>query len=185
MADGTVNPQDLDDEYVRKHARRGEEWDQARRRLINEVAERYSQLPGCVNCSHGAGCVEEARAAHALTGLATCLGPDEKWPAEALEPELFKEALAQHQHRTEDLAAIARGHVHSLLVHMRNQDYPINAFMVSRELKGYLQSCRDLGLFGRDELMKLEMDLHESAQKAREAFIKQFRENNQSALPWR
>ncbi|HCE7248188.1 TPA: hypothetical protein NHR53_006114 [Pseudomonas aeruginosa] len=130
-ADGKVNPQDLDDEYVRKHARPGEEWDQA------------------------------------------------------LEPELFKEALAQHQHRTEDLAAIARGHVHSLLVHMRNQDYPINAFMVSRELKGYLQSCRDLGLFGRDELMKLEMDLHESAQKAREAFIRQFRENDQSALPWR
>ncbi|OBY18943.1 hypothetical protein A8O37_30795 [Pseudomonas aeruginosa] len=75
--------------------------------------------------------------------------------------------------------------MHSLLVHMRNQDYPINAFMVSRELKGYLQSCRDLGLFGRDELMKLEMDLHESAQKAREAFIRQFRENDQSALPWR
>lgn len=55
MAAGKVNPQDLDDEYVRKHARPGEEWDQARRRLNNEVAERYSQLPGCVTCSHGAG----------------------------------------------------------------------------------------------------------------------------------
>lgn len=175
----------LDDEFVRKHARPGENWDQARSRLNGEVAERFFQLPGCVICSVDSSSVEEARSKHGSAGIHTCRGLDEGWPAVAIEPEQFMKAIAQHQHRTEDLSAIARNRVNDLLHSLRIQNYPINAYMVSRVLDGYLQSCSDLGLFDNDELYTYKKEMHELSQKAREAFIKQFRENDQSALPWR
>lgn len=175
-----LGPKPLDDAYVRKHARPGETWDEARNRLEGEVYQRYTELPGCVECAQQANGVEHAEYLHRF---GQCLG--NKWPEAALSAELFNAAKAQHLHRKRDLAAIARGNIRAMLAHIDAQMYPINALMQAVKVVGYLQSCRHLDLFENSEQCDFDLAAFAAEERARKAFKQQYEQHDPEALPWR
>lgn len=175
-------PKTLDDAYVSKHAHPGEDWVQARKRLDSEVAQRYCQLPACPVCAAQANGVEHAAYLH---GLGMCAAGLEAWPSAALSPLLFDAAQAQSAQHNKALAAIARGQVQGRLAHIKAQEYPVNALMAAHEAQGYLKACADLGLFEWAELVPMQQEVTAEEQRARSAFMAQYRERHPDALPWR
>ncbi|KSQ21697.1 hypothetical protein APB26_32470 [Pseudomonas aeruginosa] len=172
----------LDDEYVRKHALPGEDWEQARRRLTGIVSKRFTELPACVRCSSEADSVVDARERHTLR---ICMGQGEAWPAEALDQSKAAEAHAAYKHRTDDLAAIVRNRVRGAVALLNASEYPINAVMAASKAQGYLQLASDLELLERSEYISLSEQVYQVEANARYEFIKQYRANDQSAVPWR
>lgn len=172
----------LDDEYVKKHALPGEDWEQARRRLTGVVSKRYSELPACTRCSSEVISVPEARERHTLR---ICLGQGEAWPVEALEQSKAAEAHAAYKHRTDDLAAIVRNRVRAATALLHESDHPINTVMAASKAQGYLQLAADLELLERSEYISLTEQVYQVEANARYEFIKQYRANDQSAVPWR
>ncbi|EMG2117383.1 hypothetical protein IPC1147_32935 [Pseudomonas aeruginosa] len=172
----------LDDEYVRKHALPGEDWEQARRRLTGIVSKRFTELPACVRCSSEADSVVDARERHALR---TCLGQGEAWPVEALDQSKAAEAHAAFKHRTEDLAAIVRNRVRGAVALLSGSEYPINTVMAASKAQGYLQLAADLELLERSEYISLSEQVYQVEAKARYDFILQYRSSDPTALPWR
>lgn len=169
----------IDDEYVRKHARPGEDWDQARRRVEGEVYERASQLPGCVLCAEQSLSVEEAQSRHEL---GVC-GHGDELPAAAFDPALFNETVAQYQSRHADLASIAQGNFDLLMLNADRQTYAVNKLMILNQAEGYLQACTDLNLFDWEQLQEMRIRVGQAEIAPRKEFIAQV--NNPDILPWR
>lgn len=128
-------PSDLDEDYVRKHARPGEDWGQARSRLEGVVASRYRKLPVCAVCAAGAGSLEIAVQRHSLGMCAASLS---EWPAAALSQRMFDAAHEQSAKHTSALEAIARANIQSRLHHIQAQTHPINAIRAACGAGGYI-----------------------------------------------
>lgn len=175
-------PSDLDEDYVRKHARPGEDWGQARSRLEGVVASRYRNLPVCAVCAAGAGSLEIAVQRHSLGMCAASLS---EWPAAALSQRMFDAAHEQSAKHTSALEAIARANIQSRLHHIQAQTHPINAIRAACGAGGYIEACCELGLFGHEELNGWRQQVHQEHQKAEAAFVRQFHERDPDALPWR
>lgn len=169
----------IDDDYVRRHARPGEDWDQARRRVEGEVHERANQLPGCVICAEQSTSVTEAQYLHER-GTCSAYG---ELPEAAFDPQRFDEAVAAHESRNADLAAIARVNFELLLQEASIQGYPVNVLRVLNQAEGYLKACKDLNLFDPAELAELRERVFLAESTPRKQFIKQV--GNPSILPWR
>lgn len=177
-----LETRELDDAYVRKYARPGEDWAQAKARLTNEVAQRFVELPSCERCARDASDIRHARESHRI---GACLPFLSEWPKAALEPALFQAAVTQHQQQVRAEAAIARQQVNLKLAHVDHQDHPVNALMLAKEAEGYLKSCSDLELFDRDELVAFQQATFDRMQRARLAFMQQYRDHDPDGLPWR
>ncbi|WGK63493.1 hypothetical protein QAO71_17135 (plasmid) [Halopseudomonas sp. SMJS2] len=169
----------IDDDYVRKHARPGENWDQARRRVEMEVNERASQLPGCVVCAEHSSSVIEAEYRHERGMCRIYSEP----PEAAFDSRKFDEALAEHESRNADLAAIARVNFEMLMHDAGIQGYPVNVLRVLSQAEGYLKACKDLNLFDQAELNDMRERVFLAECTPRKQFIEQVA--NPSILPWR
>lgn len=175
-------PADLQDEYVRKHARPGEDWDEARRRLGGEVARRYRKLPICEICAMGAESMKIAAERHSLGMCAAYLS---EWPAAAMSKSLFDAAREQSATHTRAQAAIARGNIEWRLQHIQCQTHPINAIRLACQVGGYIDACEELGLFEPVEIIEWRKQVQMEHQKAEADFVRQFHQRDPDALPWR
>ena len=175
-------PSPLDDDYVRKHARAGEDWAPARDRLEGEVAHRYRHLPVCEICAAQSTDMAGAADRHRLS---SCWVGLDAWPAAALSPRLFDAAHAQSVEHTRAQAAIARIAVRNQLTHIERQPHPINALMTAVKAEGYLAACDALGLFERAELVEWQLAVYAAQERARTAFIEQYHRRDPETLPWR
>lgn len=173
------HPVQIDDDYVRKHARPGETWEQVRRRVEMEVNQRASALPGCVLCAEQSASVTEAQKRHE-TGACRIYG---ELPEAAFDPRAFDKAVADHESRNADLAAIARTNFELLLQDAGIQDYPVNVLRILNQAEGYLKACEDLNLIASAELADMRERLSYAESAPRKQFIEQV--GNPSILPWR
>lgn len=175
-------PHPLDDEYVRKHARAGEDWQPARTRLDGEVQARYCGLPTCEVCASESESMGAAGERHRL-GL--CVMALDAWPAAALSPRLFEAAHVQSAAQVKAMAALARAQIELRLAAVSQQSHPINALNGAYSVEGFLQACRALDLFGNDEWLDLLEEVSAVREQAREAFIQQYQARDPQAVPWR
>jgi hypothetical protein len=175
-------PSDLDEDYVRKNARPGEEWDHARSRLGGEVARRYCKLPVCEICAAGTNSFQLAVERHSL-GM--CSASLSEWPAAAMSQRLFDAAHEQSETHTRAQEAIARGNIQSRLHHIQVQTHPINALRLACAAGGYIEACDELGLFDPGELNRWRQQVYMAHQKAEADFVRQFHQRDPDALPWR
>lgn len=175
-------PKPLDDEYVRKHARAGEDWEPARSRLEGEVAHRYRHLPTCEICAIESPDMACAAELHRMSSCWTWL---ETWPPEALSQRLFDAARAQSARHVKAQAVLARVKVLNHLAHIKQQLHPINALTAACKAEGYLAACEDLDLFESAELVEWKLALYAAQDQARSAFIEQYHRRDPEALPWR
>lgn len=175
-------PPDLDEAYVRKNARPGEDWDQARRRLEGAVARLYCKLPVCEICAVGANSLQSAAERHSL-GM--CSANLSEWPAAAKSRRFFEAAQQQSAVHTRAQEAIARGNIQARLQHIQMQTHPINALRLACTAGGYIEACNELGLFDPGELNKWRQAVHRLHHKAETDFVRQFHQRDPDALPWR
>lgn len=172
----------LEDDYVRKHARAGEEWSHARSRVEAEVWQRYLKLPVCEVC---AGQANDRNHATELHQLGMCAVTLEFWPPEALSERLFDVVTAHSALHIKAQTEIIRSEVLLRISHMKAQPHPINTLTVAYAVEGYLHMCRDLGLFSAKELSAWGKEVHVAKQAAEEAFVQQYLQRDPDALPWR
>lgn len=177
-----MSPPDLEEDFVQKNARPGEDWDQARRRLEGEVARRYCKLPACDICAVGANCLQSAVERHSL-GM--CSASLSEWPAAAISQRLFEAAHEQSAVHTRAQEAIARGNIQARLQNIQVQPHPINALRLACAAGGYIEACDQLGLFDPGELNRWRQEVHRLHHKAETDFVRQFHERDPDALPWR
>lgn len=172
----------LDDAYVTRHSRPGEDWDDAHHRLVGEITDRYTKIPDCPLCSEEARSVAEARDTH-LEG--SCRTRIEEWPAAALDARVFKVVIAHHEQQRLAQAVIARQKMERYLDSMNLQEHPVNALVVSWEAQGYLNSCEQLDLLDRSELQAMQQAIYDVQKVQRPAFMQQYRDNDLKGMPWR
>lgn len=172
----------LGEAYVQKHARPGEDWEQARDRLGAEVAHRYSLLPACEVCAEGAGNAQIAAEKHRL-GL--CVLWLAAWPKAALSQRLFDAAVEQTALHARAQAVLVRGKIQSMLGRLSAEPHPINAIRAACAAAGYIQACEDLGLFEHEELAGWLQETHVAHEQAAADFVRQFHQRDPDALPWR
>ena len=175
-------PPPLDDDYVRKHARAGEDWAPARDRLEGEVAHRYRHLPVCEICAAQSTDMAGAADRHRLS---SCWVGMDAWPAAALSPRFFDAAHAQSDQHVKAQAALARVDVLNHLAHIKRQPHPINALTAAYKAEGYLAACDALNLFECAELVEWRLAVYAAQEQARAAFIEQYHRRDPEALPWR
>lgn len=173
-------PLPLDDLYVRKHARPGEDWEPARRRLEGEVATRHTRIPDCPICTQHETSMEMAEYEHSR-GL--CL-PD-AWSAEALEQKKLDKQLHYRQTHIEAMATIARRNVQGRFACINSQVHSINALIETRALHGFLDACEALGVFQKNELLDMRLIAHQEEEKHRWAFMEKYKAGEADAIPWR
>jgi hypothetical protein len=133
-------------------------------------------------CAAQANGVEHATFIHSFGMCASGL---ESWPSAALSRRLYEAAHEQSALHTKAQAAIASSKVKARLAHIKSQPHPVNALMLAVGLQGYLKACADLGLFEQDSLCAMQLEAHMEEERARTAFIDQYRKGDPDALPWR
>lgn len=177
MLDDVIN-----EAYVEKHARPGEEWEAARSRLIGELFERFTRIPDCPTCLLETGSIVLAEEHHARGGC-TNLYELDVWPAEALSA---KRLAAHHGHRLRHLDAqrfIARQKVARYLDNIDAKEHPLHAMMASMAAKGFMSACEHLGVFEHPELMQLQHAVLVRLERAQEAFFQLVKDGSPDAVP--
>lgn len=170
----------LDDDYVRKHARPGEDWEPARHRLASEVGSRHTQVPDCPVCTQNASSIELAEFDHSRGAC----WPD-AWSPEALSQKKLDTLLAHRKTHIAAMANVARGHITSRMVGIKSQNHPINALIEARSLQGFLSACEVLGVFENNELIDMRLAAYGEEEKSHSAFMELHRKDAAAAVPWR
>lgn len=170
----------LDDLYVRKHARPGEDWEPARQRLESEVSIRHTHIPDCPICVQNEPTMEMAEYEHSR-GL--CL-PD-AWSAEALDQRKLDQQKHYRQAHIGAMTVIARKNVKNRLDCINSQIHPVNALLETRALHGFLDACEVLGVFQKNELLDMRLIAHQEEEKHQRAFMEKYTTGDTDAIPWR
>lgn len=177
-----MTPPSLDEAYVQRHARPGEDWAQARDRLAGEVFQRYCLLPACEVCAAEADNADIAAERHRLGNCARSLTV---WPETALSQRLFDAAVEQSALHTQVQAALVRANIESRLKRISNEQHPINAVRAACTVGGYIRACEDLCLFEPAQIAAWLQEAHLAHQQAEADFVQQFHRRDPEALPWR
>lgn len=174
----------FDRDFVRRHARPGESWENAHGRLRGEILARHASLPFCPSCAKEFG--PEWMEHHKLRACLHSLGECD-WPksfvserTHNLTTEFYSDMLSFQGH------LIATRILDDLAQLEASRDVPINLVMLAARLRGLFDACDLLGLdLSALGLTEARERLEEINETARQQTIEQVRSNDPNLLPWR
>ena len=164
----------VSDEDISRLAWPEESHHQARARIEGEMAARFGELQGCLQCIKGATTRAEAEENHNGVGHGfTCSGPGNPRTEIAANPHLYKAVMGQQRRTLEVLAQVAKNAVAKQIAaipkpedyHTKDADGELAAMLKHVEVFGYIRALEDMGLLSDEHGQLAFKAKQESAEK--------------------